>query len=465
MGGDLFVIGVSWRTAAVALRERLAIPDGDLPGVLDRLRGLPHVGEAMLISTCNRVEIYGATERSAASSALATATSQVTGFLAQSRGVPAEDLSASLYEYTDHDAVRHVFRVASALDSLVLGEAQILGQLKAAYGVAVTAQATGSILGRCVEKAFGVAKRVRTETGLSRGAANVSSVAVELAKRVFVDLGGKTVLVVGAGKMSALAARHLHSAGAGTILVTNRSPEKAEALANEIDGVPRPWDQLDNLLTIADVVITSTGSREPVLTRKMLRKVVKKRRYESLVIIDIAVPRDVEAAAGNLDGIYLFDIDDLQRVVASNLEERAREADVAGRIVDREVQSFATWLRSQRVVPTIRALREHFTAVADAEVERTVSAVLREDNPDKREREVRRLGKLIVNKLLHAPMTALKAGDELDVEALVAATHRLFPLELGDAGSGAQANHKSRSAADQSENRAPVDASLAQSKK
>ena len=242
----------------------------------------------------------------------------------------------------------------------------------------------------------------------------------------------------------------------------SRARRLGEGRARRLQGPEahrRPWDQLDNLLTIADVVISSTGSREPVLTRKMLRKVVKKRRYESLVIIDIAVPRDVEAAAGNLDGIYLFDIDDLQRVVASNLEERAREAEVAGRIVDHEVQSFASWLRSQRVVPTIRALREHFTAVADAEVERTVSAVLREDDPDKRERAVRRLGKLIVNKLLHAPMTALKAGDEFDVDALVAATHRLFPLQL-DGG------EKRRQAADRGETRAPVDAPLAhQSKK
>lgn len=432
MGGDLFVIGVSWRTAAVALREQLAVPDGELVDVLGQISNLPNVGETMLISTCNRVEIYGATDRGAASSAVDTATSEVTGYLARSRRISTEGLTESLYEYTANDAVRHVFRVASALDSLVLGEAQILGQLKAAYGAAMNASSTGPILGRCLEKAFGVAKRVRTETGLSRGAANVSSVAVELAKRVFVDLGGKTVLVVGAGKMSALAARHLRSAGAGTIMVTNRSPEKAEILADEIDGVSRPWERLEDLLAIADVVITSTGSREPVLTRKLLKKVVKKRRYESLVIIDIAVPRDVEEKAGNLDGIYLFDIDDLQRVVASNLEERAREAEIASRIVDNEVQTFANWLRSQRVVPTIRALREHFTAIADAEVERTVNAIVREDNPDKRERAVRRLGKLVVNKLLHAPMTALKSGDELDTDALVAATHRLFPLRESD---------------------------------
>lgn len=428
MGCNLFVIGVSWRTAAVGLREKLAFRDDELPGFLSELRQLPYVGEAMLISTCNRVEIYGATERSSPVSALDTATAEVVGLLRRSRGVESERLAGGLYEYTDNEAIRHVFRVAAALDSMVLGEAQILGQVKAAYGTAVNQGATGPILGRCLERAFSVAKRVRNETGVSRGAANVSSVAVELAKRVFVDLGGKTVLVVGAGKMSALAARHLHSAGAGTILVTNRSPVKAEALANEIDGVARPWGQLETLLCIADVVITSTGAREPVLTRKLLQKVAKKRRYRSLVLIDIAVPRDVEDSVGTLDGVYLFDIDDLQRVVASNLEERAREADNAARIVDAEVLAFESWLRSQRVVPTIRALREHFIEVATSEVDRTLQAMVSEEDPQKREQAVRRLGDIIVKKLLHAPMTALKAGDERDIETLVAATHRLFPL-------------------------------------
>lgn len=429
MGANLFVIGVSWRTAAVAIRERLAFADHELSPALNDLRALSHVGEAMLLSTCNRVEIYGSTERSAPGSALGAATSEVVGYLSRARGIDAESLSRSMYEHTERDAIRHVFRVASALDSLVLGEAQILGQLKAAYGAAMTTGATGPMLGRCLEHAFKVAKRVRTDTGLSRGAANVSSVAVELAKRVFMDLGGKTVLVIGAGKMSALAARHLRSAGAGTIVVTNRSPEKAEAVANEIDGLARPWDQLESLLTIADVVITSTGARQPVLTRKLLKKVTRKRRYRSIVLIDIAVPRDVEDSASNLDGVYLFDIDDLQKVVASNLEERSREAESAGRIVDDEVFTFEKWLRSQRVVPTIRALREHFVDVATREVERSLSALDREDSADKRERLIRRLGNVIVNKLLHEPMIALKAGDEREIESLVAATHKLFPLD------------------------------------
>lgn len=429
MASDLFVIGLSWRTAPVALREQLAFTDDELPGVLEELTSLPSIDEAMVMSTCNRVEVYGATSQIAQQSVLTEATAEALSFLCRSRGIDAESVSASIYEHSQTDAVRHVFRVAAALDSLVIGEAQILGQLKSAYGVAVTSHSTGPVLGRCLEKAFSVAKRVRNETGVSRGAANVSSVAVELARRVFIELSGKNVLVVGAGKMSALAVRHLRTAGAGTIMVTNRSPEKAEALAEEVDGVARSWDQLESLLAMADVVISSTGSREPVLTRKLMKRVMKKRRYQSIVVIDIAVPRDADPAAGRLDGVYLFDIDDLQRVVTSNLKERAREAEAAQALVDDEVGAFERWLRSQRVVPTIRALRERFARVADAEVERTLKAVENADSPAKREQAIRRMGTLIINKLLHAPMTALKEeGDAPDVDKLVSAANRLFEL-------------------------------------
>lgn len=433
MGSNLFVIGLSWRTAPVAVREKLAFADDELPGALAEITALQHIGEAMLISTCNRVEIYGATERSAPVSALNVATAEVRSYLSRSRRVPAEDLAENLFEHTDTGAVRHAFRVASALDSLVLGEAQILGQLKAAYGTATSAGTTGPMLGKCMERAFGAAKRVRSETGISRGAANVSSVAVELAQHVFVDLSGKTVLVVGAGKMSALAVRHLRAAGAGAILVTNRSPEKARALADEVDGMARPWEQLESLLAMSDVVITSTGAREPVLTKKLFKKVMRLRRYQPVVVIDIAVPRDAEPAIGKLDGVYLFDIDDLERVVASNLKERAREAEIAARIVDEEVAQFERWMSSQRVVPTIRALREHFTAVAGAEIERALKA-LHEQPPDKREHAVRHLGNRIINKLLHAPMTALKHSAEDDAELLVTAVHRLFELPGADDG-------------------------------
>ncbi len=427
MGSQLFVIGVSWRTAPVALRERLAFRSDDVPAALADLLSSPTIDEAVIMSTCNRVEIYGATPRTAPASTINAATAEARSFLARHHHIAGEDIAEAVYEKIDEDAITHLFRVASALDSMVVGESQILGQLKDAYGTAVHCGATGAVLGRCLERSFGVAKRVRTETDIARGAANVSSVAVELAGHVFGDLGGKQVLVVGAGKMSALAARHLRRAGAAGIRVTNRSPARAEALAEEIEGEARPWDQLDGLLAEADVVISSTGASEPVLTKALVKKAMKKRRYRPIVIVDIAVPRDADPVIGKIDGVYLFDIDDLRRVVDNNLRERAKEATDADRIVTAEVQSFHGWLRSQQVVPTIRSLREHFSSVAQQETEKVIKLLEREHTPEERERAIRRLGEIIVNKLLHLPMTALKDQDR-DVEALVKAAEALFDL-------------------------------------
>jgi glutamyl-tRNA reductase len=238
------------------------------------------------------------------------------------------------------------------------------------------------------------------------------------------------VLVVGAGKMSTLAARHLRRAGVDEIVVTNRSPERAERLADEIDGVARPWDRLEDLLIAADVVISSTGATEPVLTRPLLKKVTKARRWRSLMIVDIAVPRDADPAVGELEGVYLFDIDDLEKVVAANLAGRARAAEDAGKIVDHEAAQFEQWLRSQHVVPTIRALREHFTRVAEAEAQKTIDTLHRKElTPEQRDEAVRRLAQLVVNKLLHRPQTALKEAGPGSAERLVESTLELFGLE------------------------------------
>jgi glutamyl-tRNA reductase len=311
---------------------------------------------------------------------------------------------------------------------MVLGESQILGQLKDAYGVAMRADTTGTVLSKSMEKAFQIAKRVRTETAIAKGAANVSSVAVELAVHVFGDLSGKQVLVIGAVKMSALAARHLRTNGCSQISVINRSYQRAEALAAEIDGVARGWETLEHELEAADVVISSTGATSPVLTKAFLRGIVKKRRYRPLVLIDIAVPRDVEPAVAKLDGVFLFDIDDLERVVASNLKERQREADAALAIVEGEVGEFEKWLRSQRAVPTIRSLREHFQRVADGEVEKAIRALVGKDlGTQEVEQSLKRLSQLIVSKLLHTPMTTLRDQDQ-DLDELIAAAQKLFAL-------------------------------------
>jgi glutamyl-tRNA reductase len=426
MAGELFVVGISWRTAPVSVREKLAFRDEEISSALDEIVASPNVEEALVLSTCNRVEIYGAVSRTGTSAAVAEARA----FLARSRRVSGEEIADQMYEYAGGDAIRHAFRVASALDSMVVGESQILGQLKQAYGAALRANAAGAVLGRCMERAFAVAKRVRNETGISRGAANVSSVAVELARRVFGDLGGKLVLVIGAGKMSALAARHLRAAGASGIQVTNRSIERARELAEEVDGHARAWEELPDLLAGADVVITSTGAREPILTRKLMKAALRARRYRPQVIVDIAVPRDADPEVARLDGAYLFDIDDLERVVAENLKERQKEAEAAEEIIASEVSQFLAWMRSQQVVPTIRSLRQHFQAIAEAEAEKTIRALGSDHTPEQREQAIRRLAQLIINKLLHTPMAALKAGGHPDVDKMVEVTHRLFDLEV-----------------------------------
>ena len=412
---QLFVVGISWRTAPVAVREKLAFRDDEVEPTLKAMTAALPVAEAVLISTCNRVEVYGVGKPGSDPAA------SVRKFLAEQRGLRPADVADVLYDHQGPEAVRHVFRVASALDSLVLGEAQILGQLKDAYGVSGKAGTSGPVLGRCLERAFGVAKRVRTETALSRGAANVSTVAVDLAARVF-ELRGKSVLVVGAGKMSTLAARHLRAKGADHIVVTNRSPEKAERLAAEIDGIAKPWADLPALLAEADVVISSTGAREPVLTKAMFKKVMKARKWRPVVVIDIAVPRDAEPALNDLDGVYLYDIDNLEKVVAANMAERQKAADQAHKIVEHEAGQFEHWMRSQGVVPTIRALRDRFAQIAETELQKTLETLGRKEHTPAQQREaIQRLVQLVVNKLLHQPTAALREAppDEATLRAEV----------------------------------------------
>jgi glutamyl-tRNA reductase len=421
---ELFVVGISWRTAPVAVREKLAFREDELAKTLETMTGQLPVAEALLISTCNRVEVYGVAQPGH------DPTAAVRAFLADQRGIKHASVANHLYAHRGSEAVRHVFRVASSLDSLVVGEAQILGQLKDAYHIARKAGTSSSVLSRCFERAFGVAKRVRTETTIARGAANVSSVAVELASKVFGDLTGKNVLVVGAGKMSSLAARHLYASGAQKIVVTNRSPEKAEALATEVEGDAKPWADLEALLVDADVVISSTGATQPVLTRALFKKVMKARRWRNIMVIDIAVPRDAEPAINELDGVYLFNVDDLDKVVAANIAERMKAAEHATKIVEHEAGQFEHWLRIQGVVPTIRALRDRFAQVADAELQKALDKHARKDLTREQQRELLQESlRLVVNKLLHEPTTVLRGADPADAAVLATAVCELFDLQ------------------------------------
>lgn len=414
---DLVIVGLSHRTAPVELRERLSSTMSELEAEIAALRTGP-VDEAVVLSTCNRVEVY-ATSRTVRDAARA-----VRSHLIARAGDPLE---SAVYEHHGTEAVRHAFRVASSLDSLVVGEPQILGQVKASFEVAQATGSVGPLLGRCFARAFAVAKRVRTETGIAAGTVSISSIAVELARKIFGDLEGRRVLLVGAGEMGEAAAKALGQTGA-TLRVVNRSPDKALALAAACAGEARPYDALEAELVKADVVICSTSSHGFVLTDALIRDVVRTRRHRPLFLIDIAVPRDVDPRVAALDGVFLYDVDDLQKVAEDNLRSRKTEAEAAERIISVEVAEFEMWRRSLEVAPTIVALREHFLSVVRAEVVRS-AAKLGPLDPDAA-RTLEKMSESIVNKLLHAPLTALKsAPDQTDQTALVASSRRLFDLD------------------------------------
>jgi glutamyl-tRNA reductase len=430
MGGaaiDLLVLGVSHRTAPVAVRERLAVVPEAMEGVLAMLAALPSIREAALLSTCNRVEIYAAIDRDADRAAQGLGDA-----LARHAGVTPLELGAHLYERRDADAVQHLFRVAASLDSLVLGEPQILGQTKQAHETARRLGSAGPILNACFQGAFRVARRVRRETEIARNPVSISSVAIELARQVFGGFAGREVLVVGAGKMSELAARTLHAHGA-TLTVTNRTRARADELGVRFGASVRDWSDLVGALGVADIVIASTGAQQPVLTLEMLRQVQRARRGRPLFLLDIAVPRDVEPEAGKLDGIYLADIDNLQKVAAEHRDGRQNEAAEAEAIVAQELDRFLKAWRGRQLAPTVTALRAHVIGLAQAEAARVAAAM--PGLGDREKRAISDLAESIAKKLLHAPQMALRNDDADDGVSLVTAVQRLFALQVAAASS------------------------------
>jgi glutamyl-tRNA reductase len=443
---DLLVLGVSHRTAPVAVRERLAVVPEAIAEVLAELAGLPAVREAALLSTCNRVEIYAAVAADGDQAARGLAE-----LLARRAGVTALELGAHLYERRDAEAVQHLFRVAASLDSLVVGEPQILGQTKQAHEAAVRHGSAGAVLNACFQRAFRVARRVRRDTAIARNPVSVSSVAIELARQVFGGFDRRQVLVVGAGKMSELAAKTLRGQGA-TLTVTNRTRARADELAKQFGAGVRDWSDLPAALTAADIVIASTGAQRPVLTLEMLKQVQRARRGRPLFLLDIAVPRDVEPEAGTLNGIYLADIDDLQKVAAEHREGRQSEASEAEAIIEQELSRFLKAWRGRQLAPTVTALRAHVLGLAQAEAARVAAAF-----PALGERERRAiadLGEAIAKKLLHAPQMALRNDDADDGVSLVVAVQRLFALEVAAAAAVEAETEEADAAADRQDKKA-----------
>ena len=417
----LFAVGISHRTAPVELRESVDFARRGLDAALSALsaRNLAH--EAVVVSTCNRAEIYASAESEAVADACGR-------FIGEYNGLPWEAVAPHVMVYKGAQAVEHLFRVAAGLDSLVVGEPQILGQVKSAYAAATEVKTTGAITNRLFPAAFSVGKRVRTETHLGEGAVSVSYAAIALAKKIFRDLKGLNVLILGAGEMAKLTGVHLKAQDVRQLTISSRTLATAERLAQHLDGRAVPWSSLGEALTAADIVVTATGSTEPVLTRARVDEAMRPRRSRPLFIIDIALPRDVEAGVGELDQVFLYNIDDLQAIVKENLTRRATEIERAETIVLQEVEKFSAWMQSREVLPTVIALRQRFDEIRLAELKRLESK-LAPLGPEARER-VDEITHLIVEKLLLTPTEQLKSTrDETLAVTYSDAVNRLFALQ------------------------------------
>jgi glutamyl-tRNA reductase len=414
------LIGLNHNTAPVEVRERLAIPESRLPEACKKLTEFPGIDEGLILSTCNRVEILANTKNGAGANLRA--------FLKSYFQLDSSELDKHLYEYHEQEAVRHVFRVASSLDSMVVGEPQILGQVKEAYATARAVGAVRAQLDQLVTRAFAVAKRVRSETAVGSSSVSIASVAVDLAKKIFGNLAGKLVFLVGAGKMSELAARHLMAHGCASIFVANRTYERAVSLAYKFKGQAIHFEDLYNTCDRADIVITSTGAPHAIFRREHGEVFLNRRKNRPMFFIDIAVPRDVDAAMNKLDGIFVYDIDDLQQVVASHISDRRAEADRAEAIVQLEVDRFQARLQTLDVVPTIVSLQEHLETVRQAEIDR-VRGRLGMLTPEQ-EMAIEALSRGIINKIMHTPITTLKsaARESSESTTIVDLVRKLFNL-------------------------------------
>ena len=419
---QLFLLGINHDTAPVDLRERLNFSEGDLSETLVALSTRPGCGEAVVLSTCNRVELYVRCDD------LDEARTELTRFLSDFHGVNPAALAPHLYGLASSEAAQHLFRVAAGLDSLVVGEPQILGQVKEAYTTASEVGCTGSLLNKLFHCSFAAGKRVRSETELGEGAVSISYAAVALARKIFGNLADHNVLLVGAGEMSELTAVHLKAQQVSRIVVINRTASQAENLAEKIGGEAIPWTEMQQVLATTDVVVTATGSPAPIITSNQVEAVMRTRRNRPLFIMDIAVPRDVEASAGTIEQVFLYNIDDLQAIVSENLARRSAQITKAEVIVAEEVNGFMTWLRSRRAVPTLVALRQRFEVIRQAELKRLESKLASLAPADRA--RVEDVTRLIVEKLLSTPTERLKELSNAETVRMYGdALNQLFDLE------------------------------------
>lgn len=416
----VFVVGLNHKTADVDVREKLAFNGSRLEEGLIKFKELPDIEEAMILSTCNRVELYANVRDTV------KAFESIKTFLSEFHNLNRGSLDNALYIYDDINAVRHIFRVASSLDSMVIGEPQILGQLKDAFELALEKKTTGVLLNRLMKKAISVAKRVRTKTRIAENAVSISFAAVELAKKIFTDLSKRVFMLLGAGEMAELAARHLISNGVKEVIVSNRTYERACELAKEFNGRPVKFDEFIQEIVRADIVICSTGAPKYVLLKNQMQKVMKERKQRPAFIIDISVPRNIDPEINDLDNIYLYNIDDLQGVVDANIFERQKEAEKAEKIIEEEIETFLKWQSSLDSVPTIIALREKAEEIKKEELDKLLNKI--PEIGEKEKKAIEYMASAIINKLIHPPTTALKEDSE-DRDILIAIIKRLYGID------------------------------------
>jgi glutamyl-tRNA reductase len=420
---EILCIGLNHETAPVEVRERLALTGSSLQETLRWLREQPGVQEALVLSTCNRVEFYLVTDHGSGG-----LDPLMRSHFARRFGLEQDDWEKFHYQHGYHQAIAHLFRVTSGMDSMVIGEPQITGQVKEAYRQAVHQEAVGTILNRLLHRSFHVSKRVRTETELAARAVSVSYVAVELARKIFGDLSDREALLAGAGEMAELAARHLANHGISRILVASRTLENAMRLAASFQGEAVPLESLLDCLNRVDILICSTAAPDYILRADQMREAMRTRKHKPIFLIDIAVPRNIDPEVNAVENVYLYDIDDLQNVLQANLEERKKELKRAEAIVQEEVRVFLAWVANLDLVPTITSLRERAEAIRSSELEKVFS-MLQTPVSDRDRKAIEAMSQAIVNKILHDPVSALKKAEEKgESPGLVDALQRLFSL-------------------------------------
>ena len=426
----LLLVGISHKTAPVELRERLDFQVRGVDRALQSLAARGSTREAVVLSTCNRAEVYVACDDVAATRI------DLVSFVSEFHAIDLPMVAPHVYDVAGLDAARHLFRVAAGLDSLVVGEPQVFGQVKEAHTIAGEVHTVGPVLNRLFHSSFVVGKRVRTETSLGSGSVSISYAAVALARKIFGDLGGRSVVVVGAGEMGKLTARHMKTQGVQHVTIVSRTMAHAARTAEAIGGAAAaPWEDLDDLIGVSDIVITATGAAAPILTKGRIEAIMRPRRNRPLFIIDIALPRDVEAAAGEIEQVFLYNIDDLQATVRVNLARRTSEIARAETIVAEELEKFGAWLRSRGAIPTVVALRQHFENIRRTELERLgyKMAALPPDARDTARAVLDEITHLIMEKLLLTPTEQLKSlSDTETVGAYTEALTRLFGLGTRD---------------------------------